>query len=392
MKDYLKRTWAEINMDSAKYNYKLIRDKIHNKVKIMCVVKADGYGHGAVPMAKLYESLGADWFAVSNLEEALELRLNGISKPILILGYTNPCEAYTLYEHNITQTIYSVQYAEKLSEAAVASNITVNVHVKIDTGMSRLGFYLHDLYGSDNFVNEAFSACTLPNLKPTGIFTHFAISDETRGSEFTMHQFEMFMRAIQLLKRKGITFEIRHCCNSAGIIRYPDMHLDMVRPGIILYGLTPSDELNGYWNLKPVMSLRSVVSMVKKVPAGTTASYGRTFTSSRDTILATVPVGYADGYPRLMSNKGSMLIHGRRAKIAGRVCMDQTILDVTNIGDVKIGDVVTVFGQDGRAFIPIDDISSEIDTINYEIACGISRRVARVYYKNDKEIGFHSIL
>lgn len=384
MKEILRRTWAEIDLDAVARNFQAVRQAANRNAGVCCVVKADAYGHGAVRMAKEYEALGADWFAVSNLEEALQLRLSGITKPILVLGFTPAEEAKALSEHNISQCVYSLEYARELSHHALETGVTVKIHVKVDTGMSRLGFYFQDISRDEDAVSQIKEVCTLPGLYPEGIFTHFAVSDSGReGDAFTMRQFGCFKEMLETLLREGISFEVRHCANSAAVFDYPLSHLDLVRAGIVIYGLYPSDELRNRPALTPVLSLRSVVSHVKTIKAGATVSYGRDFTAERDRTIATIPVGYADGYPRRLSPGGAqVLIHGKRCPILGRICMDQLMADVSELTDVKIGDLVTLIGKDGEEEITADELAAREGTIGYEVICALSKRVPRVYLKN----------
>ncbi len=386
MKEILRRTWAEIDLDALAQNFRAVRESTSPQTKICCVVKADAYGHGALRVAREFEALGADWFAVSNLEEALQLRLDGIQKPILVLGFTPAEEAKTLSEHNISQCVYSSDYARALSRCAEEAGVTVKIHVKIDTGMSRLGFYFQDINRDEAAVEEIKQVCALPGLYPEGIFTHFAVSDEgTAGDAFTMRQFGCFKEMIEALLREGVSFDVRHCANSAAVFDYPLSHLDMVRAGIVLYGLYPSAALRNTPALKPVLSLRSVVSHVKRIKPGATVSYGREFTAQRELTVATVPVGYADGYFRLLASGGAqVLLHGKRCPILGRICMDQMMVDVTGLSKVEIGDVVTLIGRDGGEEVTADELAACEHTINYEVVCGLSKRVPRVYLKGGR--------
>ncbi len=386
MKEILRRAWAEIDLDAAACNYQAVRAAVGSDVMVCCVIKADAYGHGAVRLARVYESLGADWFAVSNLEEALQLRLSGITHPVLVLGFTPAEEARTLAEHHISQCVYSLAYARDLSRYAAEAGVTVKIHVKIDTGMSRLGFYYQDISRDEAAVKEVKEACTLPGLYPEGIFTHFAVSDcGSGGDAFTMRQFGCFKEMIESLLREDISFEVRHCANSAAVFDYPLSHLDMVRAGIVLYGLSPSENLRAKPDLRPLLSLRSVVSHVKAIEPGSTVSYGRTFTAKDRLQIATVPVGYADGYPRVLSTGGAqVLIHGRRCSVLGRICMDQLMADVTGLEGVKIGDPVTLIGRDGAEEITAAEIAAWEGTICYEVVCGLSKRVPRVYLADGK--------
>lgn len=384
----LKRTWAEVDLDAVEHNLRSIRACLKPKTQVCCVVKADAYGHGAETLAQEYERLGADWFAVSNLDEAAQLRNAGAKLPILILGYTPACMAAELARLNIAQAVLCEEYGAELSAEAVLAGVTVRVHIKLDTGMSRIGFLYQDPKRDASSLDAAARVCALPGLRAEGIFTHFAVADEGEaGEKFTRLQFAHFTGAIGLLQARGIRFEIRHCSNSAAVFEYPDMQLDMVRPGNVLYGLKPSADVRSGMDLVPAMSLRSVVSLVKTVEAGTSVSYGRTFTASGKTTLATVPVGYADGYPRVLSGKAEALVRGQRARIVGRVCMDQLMLDVTGIDGVSEGDTVTLFGRDGDECVTTDELAEIAGTINYEIVCGISKRVPRVYLKGGREVG-----
>lgn len=394
MKEILRRTWAEIDLDALARDFQAVREAANPQAKVCCVVKADAYGHGAVRIAREFEELGADWFAVSNLEEALQLRLGGIQKPILVLGYTPPEEAAALSNHHISQCVYSLDYARDLSRTAEEAGVTVNIHVKIDTGMSRLGFYYQDISRDEATVQEVKAACQLPGLHPEGIFTHFAVSDEGKaGDAFTMQQFGCFKEMIESLLREDIGFEVRHCANSAAVFDYPLSHLDMVRAGIVIYGLYPSEELRHKPDLTPVLSLRSVVSHVKTVKPGATISYGRKFTAQKEMKVATVPVGYADGYPRILSAKGAqVLIGGKRCPILGRVCMDQLMADVSALPDVKVGDTVTLIGRDGEEAITADELANLEGSINYEVVCGLSKRVPRVYLKGGKVESIYNAL
>lgn len=388
MDHFLKRTWAQIDLDAIKHNYLQIRNNISDKSMLLCVIKADAYGHGAVALAKEYERLGADWFAVSNLEEAFQLRKNGIKKPILILGYTPANMAYELSRLNISQAVFSEEYAKDLSNYAAKNNVKVKIHLKIDTGMSRIGFVFKSKEENSDTIEELIRVCKLENLITEGIFTHFAVADEPGKSiETTNGQFSAFTDICEILKKNGIEIKIRHCSNSGGILNYPKMNLDMVRAGIILYGLFPSDYVQNKLDLRPAMSLKTVISQVKTVPKGTAVSYGGTFITPRKTRIATVPIGYADGYLRALSSKASMLVNGKKAPVIGRICMDQAMLDITDIENVKENTVVTVFGKDGDVEIKVEDIANIANTINYEILCLISKRIPRIYIKNGEKIG-----
>ena len=369
---HLHRTWAEINLDALVHNFKLIRSMTDSK--IFSVVKADAYGHSVGLIAHELDAAGTDYFAVSNLDEAKELRELGISKPILILGYTPPIHAKELSELNLIQTVFSYDFAQKLNDSAANAGVTVRTHIKLDTGMGRIGF---------NFRDESFTELVetrrliyFKNLEFEGVFTHFPVADSDK--EYTAKQYIRFLLAIKYLEENGFNFKVKHCCNSAAFISNKNMHLDAVRPGIILYGLTPDTDFEFSKEFKPVMSFKSVISMVKTVSAGETVGYGKTYKFEKNTKVATITAGYADGVPRLLSNKGRVLINGKYAKIVGRICMDQFCVDVTDIDNVKEGDTVTLFGEG----LPVEEFASYADTINYEIVCGLSKRVPRIYIKN----------
>ncbi len=376
----LKRTWAEVDLTAAEKNFNIIKDKAKGS-KVCCVVKADGYGHGAKVLSKLYESLGADYLAVSNIDEAEELRDYGIKLPILILGYTPVDDAKRLIKLKLTQAVYSLDFARALSEKCRELEGTIKVHIKIDTGMSRIGFMCQSFPRDEGSVDEIAEVCGLYGLEAEGIMAHFSVADEgEEGREYTEKQLENFDYTINALKNRNIEFDIIHHANSAGTEDYENAHKTMVRAGIILYGLAPSGKLAGALPLSPIMTLKTSVASVKKIYKGTTISYGRTFEAEEDMTVATVTIGYADGYFRDFSNKGYMLIKGKKCRILGRVCMDQTIVDVSDVGDVRIGDEAIVFSATESP--TVDDLASFADTINYEVICAVSKRVPRYYQKN----------
>ena len=382
-----KRTWAQIDLDAAAHNFKEIRRYVGNRSMVCCVIKADAYGHGAVRMAEEYEALGADWLALSNIEEALQVRRAGIKLPLLVLGYTPAEAADVLAENDIAQCAYSAEYCAALSENAVKSGVKVKIHVKVDTGMSRLGFYFQDIERDKEAVSVVAEACRRPGLIPEGIFTHFAVADGgENGKAFTLKQFSCFMALIAELEKQGVTFKIHHCANSGAILDYPEMHLDMVRAGVILYGMEPSLSVEHHADFRPVLSLHSVISHVKEIEPGSDISYDRTFTAKGRMRVATIPVGYGDGYPRSLSNKGYVLIHGKKAPIRGRVCMDQFMVDVTDIPDVKFGDKVTLVGKDGDEFLPVETLSDLSGRFNYEFVCDLGKRIPREYIQNGQVI------
>lgn len=385
MKNYFRRTWVEVSLDALRHNYNAIKNSLSDGTDIIAVVKADAYGHGFENTVREFSDCGCRWFAVSNLEEAMQVRSANADCSILILGYTPPEYAETLAVNNISQTVIDTGYARRLSKKAVECGVEVNIHIKIDTGMSRLGFVFHDSVRDSASVEEIAEVCRLEGLYPEGIFTHFACADEEQGELFTRLQYDLFRTVIGCLEFEGVKFPLHHCCNSAATILYPEMHLDLVRPGVILYGLMPSPFLKGKMDLKPAMKMRTVISMAKTIPDGTPVSYGGTFISSGDMRIATVPVGYADGLPRSLSGRAEMSIGGKLVPVVGKICMDQCMLDVSALDDVQEGKSVTVFDDDPASPISVDAIAAKTGTINYEIICGINKRVPRVYTR-EKEV------
>ena len=373
MKQTQTRTWTEINLSNLEHNYRALRAMLPQDCRFLGVVKADAYGHGAVPVARRLEQLGAEYLAVACLDEALELRQAGIAAPILILGYTPVERADSLLDNSITQTVYDLDMARALSDVAVAAGKTLKIHVKADTGMSRLGWLCG---GKDQSAALAaiVQVCALPGLEAEGIYTHFANADG--DEDYTMLQFTRFLDLLEGLKDKGITFAIRHCAASAAALKFPCTHLDMVRPGIALYGHYPDPSCEGLDGpgLRPVMTLKTRVASVKTVPAGTPVSYGCTHVLDRETKLAALTIGYADGLPRLCSDQLEVLIKGQRARVVGRICMDMCMVDVTGL-DVTPGDEVEVFGE----HLPIEDMAAMAGTIQYELLCAVSPRVHRAY-------------
>lgn len=372
----LRRTWAEIDLDALAHNYQQARRLIGPRTKYLGVVKADAYGHGAVQVSRKLEALGADYLAVSSLDEARELRRGGIQAPILILGHTPPDMVPQLIQYNITQTVSAQAKAEEYSAAAAQCGGTLKVHIKVDTGMSRLGFLVRGRH-FDGGVAAIAASCALPNLDVEGIFTHFAASDEDdSGSEaYTREQFGVFTSVIDALAAGGRTFAIRHCANSGALARYPDMYLDMVRPGIALYGVGADAER---LDLRPVMSLKSCVSTIKVFDPGTDISYGRTFRTAARTRTGVLPIGYADGLFRSLSNRVSVQTDHGPAPIRGRICMDMTMVDLSDLPDVHVGDAVELFGQRQR----VDDLADILGTIPYELTCAVSKRVPRLYMED----------
>ena len=370
---WMKRTWAEVFMDRLESNYNNLRALTPYGTKFMGLVKADAYGHGAVPVAMKLEELGADYLGVACLDEAIELREAGVEMPILILGCTSSIYATELVRYDITQACYDLEYAKELSAIVGKTGSELNIHIQCDTGMTRLGFLCHE-DTIEKAAAEIYEAVNLPGLYAEGIFTHFSDSD---GSEaYTMMQFERFMDVIEKVKEKGYEFEIRHCANSAATLLYPATYLDMIRPGIVLYGHLPDANMDPeLCELTPVLELKSRVATVREVPAFTPVSYGRTNTLQRDSTLAVVPVGYGDGFSRSFSNKATVLINGEKAPLVGRVCMDMCMVDVTDIPGVKEGDVVTLYGEHQT----VEDGAGIMNTISYELLCVLAKRIHRIY-------------
>lgn len=388
MSHYLRRTWAEVDIDAIQHNFEAIRQATDPKAQIMCVIKADAYGHGAVFLGKLYEKLGANRFAVSNIEEAMQLRENGIKLPVLILGFTPAGMAAELAENNISQAVFSEEYARELSQEAVRQRVQVKIHIKVDTGMSRIGFMYQSPARDAASLEQMQRACSLPGLISEGIFTHFAVSDEgEEGREATEHQLDCFSRAVEALKERGCRFDVVHCSNSGAIIDYKKAHFDCVRAGIILYGLSPSSKLSGKLSLQPAMQIKSVIAQVKTVEAGTPVSYGGTYVTDHPVTIATVPIGYADGYSRSLSNRAYMTVKGQKAPVIGRVCMDQLMLDISGIENVRSGDEVVVIGDGTHNSLSFDEMAALTGTINYELVCLVGKRVPRVYIRHGKNVG-----
>jgi len=369
----LRRTWAEIDLDALAHNYQQARRLIGPQTKYLGVVKADAYGHGAVQVSRKLEALGADYLAVSSLDEARELRHGGIEMPILILGHTPPEMVPQLIRYHITQTVSAQAKAEAYSAAAAECGGTLKVHIKVDTGMSRLGFLVRGRH-FDGGVEAICASCALPHLEAEGIFTHFAAADEDGEEDeaYTREQFAVFTGVIGALADRGRTFAIRHCANSGALARYPEMYLDMVRPGIALYGVGADARR---LDLRPVMALKSCVSTIKVFDPETDVSYGRTFRTADRTRMGVLPIGYADGLFRGLSNRMAVQTSQGGAPVRGRICMDMTMVDLTDKPDVHVGDTVELFGPCQR----VDDLADILGTIPYELTCAVSKRVPRLY-------------
>ncbi|MDR1745464.1 MAG: alanine racemase [Planctomycetota bacterium] len=361
--------WAEVDVSAIRRNAENLGSLLSPGTKLCAVVKADGYGHGAARVAEAALSGGADWLAVALLDEALELRAAGFTTPVLILGYTPPEQALLVAGADARQTVFTREQAEALSAAGVALGKKVRIHIKIDTGMGRIGVRPEDA------ADFAARVSPLPGIEVEGAFTHFATAD-SRDKRYALEQFAAFTRALESIRARGIDIPICHAANSAAILDMPETHLDMVRAGIALYGLWPSRETARPVELRPAMRLKARIAMVKPLPADTSVSYGCTYVTPAPAVIATLPLGYADGWPRGLGNRASVLVGGRRAPVVGRICMDQFMVDVTGIEGVGEGDDVLLFGG---SVIPVEEIADLLGTINYEVVCAVSKRVPRVY-------------
>ena len=380
------RAWAEIDLDAISENHRAMRRALPENVRCAAVIKADAYGHGARRIARHLEG-GVDCFAVAMTDEAEELRRDGIRKPILVLAHTPSADLPRLARYNIETSVSTAEEAREISAYAASHGAVIGIHIAVDTGMTRIGFPC-----TDDAVREIADIAAMEGVEIRGIFSHYADADSGDLS-YTRLQTERFRRITEKLEAAGVNIPIRHICNSAAAAGDGEK-FDMVREGILLYGLAPSAEtdLSRFGSPRPAMSLRTHVSGLRTVPAGTPVSYGCTFVAGRDTVIATIQAGYADGVPRVLSGKGDVLIRGQRAPIAGRVCMDQMMVDVTDIAGVAVGDTVTVFGADGDEYISVDEIAAHAGTINYEIVCGISKRVPRVYIEDGCVTGISRML
>ena len=381
----LKRTWAEVSLDNLEHNYRAIKNHIPEGCRFLGVMKADAYGHGAVPLSHALCELGAEYLAVSNLEEAIQLRRGGVRAPMLILGYTPASFADTMVFMDITQEVHSLEYAKELDTALAGTNYILNVHLKLDTGMTRIGFFAYD---HERTLPELLEVCGLPHLHVEGVFTHFCVADSKAPEDeaFTRTQYARFTAMLDALAAHGIRPELRHCASSGATILYPELALDMVRPGIATYGHAPSEDAEGILDLRPLMTVRTTVAQLREIPAGTSISYGRTYTAERDMRVAVLPIGYADGLLRGLSGKASFRIRGRMARSVGRICMDMCMVDVSEIPGIRVGDEAALFGYDtDGTLLPCERIAQQAGTISYEILCGISKRIPRIYMQDGRE-------
>lgn len=375
------RISARVDLDAIRKNLYAMREKLKPETKIVAVVKTDGYGHGACAIGRYLEREDCLWgYAVATAEEALELKASGLQKPVLILGYTFSEDYEELIRNDVRLTVISMDMAKEISRIAGNLGKSAYIHIKMDTGMHRIGYD-----ASEESMEEIAAICGLPHLVPEGIFTHFARADEADKGH-AMEQYELFCRMIDMLKERGISFSLRHCANSAAIMELPDVQMDMVRAGITLYGLWPSSEMDPSFPLHPAMSLHSHIVAIRDLPEGSAISYGGTFVTERASRVATIPVGYGDGYARSLSNRGYVLIRGRRAPILGRVCMDQFMVDVTDIPGTAEGDECILFGEQEGEILSVEEVSELAGSFNYEFVCDVGRRVPRVFYQNGKAV------
>ena len=366
------RAWAQIDLAAMTHNFNIAKS---TGKKVMCVIKANAYGHGAVPCGLHLQKLGADFFAVACLAEAIELRRGGISKPILILGYTPAEYAAELAQHNITQTVYDMESAKALSAEAAKAGVTIDVHVKVDTGMSRIGIYAQDAEAAASAADEIEHIYGLPGLNVRGVYTHFSVADDMDQTHYTNWQLSNYRAVLDALSVKGIHPELRHAGNTAAIMNHPDSHFDMIRAGIMLYGMYP-DGVHRNGPLRPVMTLKSRVAQIRELPAGASVSYGRTYETKKPTRMAVITAGYADGHPRRISDDSYDIINGRSFPQIGRICMDMHMLDLTGDDTVKVGDEVSLWGGEGMT---AEQVAERVGTLNYELTCLITPRIARVY-------------
>lgn len=373
------RTYVKINLDAIEYNVNSILERISGKAKLLVVVKADAYGHGAVEISRFLQDR-CDFFGVACVDEALELIDAGIKKPILVLGYVSPSEYESVVKYDIRIPIFTYETAKALSLQAEKQNKVIPFHFCVDTGMSRIGFQVNE----EN-ADMCKRITELSGITPEGLFSHFATADEEDLTK-TNNQLALFKKFASMLEDRGINIPIRHLNNSAGIMMV-DETFDMVRAGIVTYGMYPSEEVDkSRLDIKPAMEWKTHISFVKTLEKGREISYGGTYVTDKDTVVATVPSGYADGYPRALSNIGRVIVNGEYAGIIGRVCMDQFMIDVSSISDVGIEDEVTLVGVDGSAALTMEEVAGNAHSFNYELTCKIARRVPRVYYKNGKEV------
>jgi alanine racemase len=373
--------WAEIDLDKLAYNVKQIRKLVGPEVKIAAVVKANGYGHGSMEICGVLLESGADMIAVSSINEAVEIRKEYKKAQTIVLGYIPTENIEEAIQYGVIQTVISYDQAKIISIEAEKFGMGVSVHIKIDTGMNRIGFY-----PDAASILEIMAISKLPNIKINGIYSHFAVADE-RDKSFTHRQFEQFTGFVSKLEAEGLSIPIKHISNSAGVLDMPDMNLSMVRPGIILYGVYPSNQVDRKaLDLKPVMTLKARIAFIKTLQEDGGISYGHAYMGKKGQRIATIPIGYADGYTRLLSNVGEVLVKGQKTHIVGTICMDQCMIDITDIDHVQVGDEVVLFGTDGTHEILVEDVAEKCGKISYELLCNLGRRVPRVYLKNGQVV------
>lgn len=380
------RSWAEVDLDAIRHNLQQVRQLTWKKTQVMAVVKADAYGHGVGPVAQALIDGGVDRLAVSLLDEGIELREMGVRIPIVILNYSDPRRAYEVIRYGLTQSVYSMDLVEALDKAAAYLGQVAPVHVKIDTGMGRTG-----LPCTPESVQTVLEIHSMSHVRVEGLYTHFATADEV-DSQYVRLQFSRFLEFNQALEKRGLLVPLKHCCNSAATLRYPEMHMDLVRPGLVLYGVMPEECERFASDFVPAMSLKSSVILEKTIQAGESVSYGRTFVAESETHIATIPIGYADGYQRQLSSKAEALVHGQRCPVRGRICMDSCMLETSHLAEVaRIGDEVVLFGHQcsekgGLQSITVDEVAAWADTIPYEVLCSVGKRVPRAYLEKGKII------
>lgn len=387
MSNYLKRAWAEINLNNLEHNLSVLRHLVGKDCMVMSVLKADAYGHGSDMCAQICEKSGIEWFGVATIEEALALRKNGITKSILVFGFTPDAYIDMAAKNNITLSVFSLDYAIDISNAVKTLSSKIDVHIKIDTGLNRTGIECRK--GNVGKAYEEVKAVyDLEGLNVTGMYTHFPAPDSKQPEdiEFTKNQFSVFKSLYTLLEDNGYDVGIKHCCSSTATLYYPEMHLDMVRVGMLQYGMCACEDDFKKYDLKPVLALKSTVIMTKYVDAGETISYARTYKAAKPIRIAVVSIGYADGYLRVLSNKAEVIIKGHKVPVVGLVCMDYLMADITGYDDISQGDIVTVYGREGSEYVSINSIAQVMQGVNGEVTCTISKRVPRVYIYDNKEI------
>ncbi|MCI5727587.1 MAG: alanine racemase [Clostridium sp.] len=386
MEKIMRPVWAEINLDNIEYNIKNIVNQSEGR-EVIAVVKADAYGHGAIDIVDTLLENGVSRLAVAVITEGIELRKNNVNAPIMILGYTPITFAKELINYNIEQTVSTLEYAKELSKIAEEMHTKAKIHIALDTGMGRIGFI-----PNEKSADEVKEISKLKGIEIVGLFTHFSTADE-KDKTYTNMQFEKLTSFIKMLDDRNVDIEVKHCSNSGAIIDMHETFLDAVRAGIILYGYYPSDDVDkSKLSIKPALTLKTTVSHIKEMDENMYISYGRTYKTNKKSLIATLPIGYADGYSRGLSGKAKVIVNGKFANIVGRICMDQCMIDVTDIGDVKIGDEVILLGSEGELKYDADDFAKDLNTINYEIICMLKQRVPRVYTKNGRVVSVRNYI